>query len=87
VEKCIFLSLDSSKGDDKSTKGNGKRPFVQDSNGEANLAITKGSVHVLMSLPIWLLLFFLSEPILFKQGLGIDIELYLSLLAHLQVQG
>lgn len=44
-------------------------------------------VHVLMSLPVWLLLIFLSEPILFEQGLGIDPELYLSMLAHLQVPG
>ena len=28
------------KGVDKSAQGNGKRPSVQDSNGEANLAIT-----------------------------------------------
>jgi hypothetical protein len=39
VEKCIFLALDSSKGDDKFAKGNLKRPYVQDSNGEANIAI------------------------------------------------
>ena len=41
MEKCIFLALVSSKGDDKSAKGNGKRPSVQDSNGETNLSITK----------------------------------------------
>jgi hypothetical protein len=40
VEKCIFLAMDSSKGDDKSTKGNGKRPSMKDNNGEENLAIT-----------------------------------------------
>jgi hypothetical protein len=40
VEKYVFLALVSSKRDDKSAYGNGKRPFVQDSNGEANLAIT-----------------------------------------------
>jgi hypothetical protein len=42
VEKCVFLALDSSKRDDKSSYGNGKRPSVQDNNGEANLAITLG---------------------------------------------
>jgi hypothetical protein len=46
VGKCIFLALDSSKGDDKSAKGNGKRPFVQDRNGEANLAITTCNIHI-----------------------------------------
>jgi hypothetical protein len=50
VEKCIFLSLDSSKGDDKSAKGNGKRPSVQDSNGEANLSITKDKKYKICSL-------------------------------------
>jgi hypothetical protein len=40
VEKCIFLALDSSKRDDKSAQGNGKWPYVQDSNGDENLAIT-----------------------------------------------
>jgi hypothetical protein len=38
--KTVYiLSQDSSKGDDKSAKGNGKNPSMQDSNGEANLAI------------------------------------------------
>jgi hypothetical protein len=40
VENYIFLSLESSKRDDKSTQRNGKRPSMQDCNGEANLAIT-----------------------------------------------
>jgi hypothetical protein len=40
VKKCMFLALDSSKREEKSAQGNGKRPSMQDSNGEANLAIT-----------------------------------------------
>jgi hypothetical protein len=39
VEKYVFLALDSSKMDDKSAWGNGKRPSVQDRNGEANISI------------------------------------------------
>ena len=31
--------MDSSKKDDKSAQGNGKRPSMKDRNGEANLAI------------------------------------------------
>jgi hypothetical protein len=30
VEKYVFLDLDFTNRDDKSAKGNGKRPFVQD---------------------------------------------------------
>ena len=37
--KTYILALDSSKGDDKFAKGNGKSPYVQDNNGEENLAI------------------------------------------------
>jgi hypothetical protein len=41
VEKYIFLALDlSKKGLISLHRENGKRPSVQDSNGEANLAIT-----------------------------------------------
>jgi hypothetical protein len=40
VEKCIFLAMDSSKGDDKFANRNAKRPSMKYSNGEANLAIT-----------------------------------------------
>jgi hypothetical protein len=39
-KNVYFLALDSSKRDKKSAKGNGKRLFVQDSNGEANISIT-----------------------------------------------
>ena len=38
-----------------------------------------------MSLLVWLLLLLLPKPGLFEQGLDIDPELSLSLLAHLQV--
>jgi hypothetical protein len=34
-KNVYFLALDSSKRDEKTAKGNGKRPSVQDSNGEA----------------------------------------------------
>ena len=52
-----------------------------------SMGLLKGLVQVIMSLPVWLLLLLLAEPGLFEQGLGIDPELSLSLLAHLQVQG
>jgi hypothetical protein len=44
VEKCIFLSLDSSKRDEKYAQGNGKGLSVQDSNSEENLAITHSDI-------------------------------------------
>jgi hypothetical protein len=40
VEKCVFIALDSSKRDDKSAYGNGKRTSVQDTNGGENISTT-----------------------------------------------